>query len=85
MLCVLGDQAVLHAADVSMWGVLCMLLRVLQGPGPGDELLARHEHANIDIRREHMLCLQETEWLNDEVINMYVAMMQVRMFTLLFS
>jgi hypothetical protein len=61
--------------------VLCSDLRVLllllQGPGPANELLAHHERASIDIRREHMRCLVETEWLNDEVINMYVAMLQV--------
>jgi Ulp1 family protease len=51
---------------------------LLQGPGPANELLAHHERASIEIRREHMRCLKETEWLNDEVINMYVAMLQVR-------
>ncbi|WIA13881.1 hypothetical protein OEZ85_002453 [Tetradesmus obliquus] len=48
------------------------------GPGPGSELLASHECASIELRREHMLCLQRSEWLNDEVINMYVAMLQDR-------
>jgi hypothetical protein len=49
-----------------------------QGPGPDNELLAEHQRASIELRREHMVCLKETEWLNDEVINMYVAMLQVR-------
>ena len=35
-------------------------------------------HANIDMTRRHIACLHSLTWLNDEVINMYVALLQVR-------
>ena len=34
-------------------------------------------HANIDMTREHIACLHGLNWLNDEVINMYMALLQV--------
>ena len=35
-------------------------------------------HANIDMTRRHIACLHSLTWLNDEVINMYMALLQVR-------
>lgn len=34
-------------------------------------------HANIDMTRRHIACLHSLTWLNDEVINMYMALLQV--------
>lgn len=49
----------------------------VHGPGPLEEVLTKHERACIDLTREHMGCLRRGEWLNDEVMNMYMAMLQV--------
>ncbi|KAK9826046.1 hypothetical protein WJX74_007714 [Apatococcus lobatus] len=35
-------------------------------------------HANIDMTRRHIACLHSLTWLNDEVINMYMALLQER-------
>ena len=37
-----------------------------------------HKGSNIEMTRRLMACLQGTDWLNDEVINIYVGLLQVR-------
>lgn len=37
----------------------------------------QHERACIDIRRVEMRCMDDGDWLNDEVINIYMALLQV--------
>eukprot|EP00879_Flechtneria_rotunda_P030538 GHRR01033182.1.p1 GENE.GHRR01033182.1~~GHRR01033182.1.p1 ORF type:complete len:299 (+),score=127.88 GHRR01033182.1:30-899(+) len=48
------------------------------GAGIDDEVLASHQRACIDLTREVLQCMREAEWLNDEVMNFYVALMQDR-------
>uniref|UniRef100_A0A0E0JIA8 Ubiquitin-like protease family profile domain-containing protein n=1 Tax=Oryza punctata TaxID=4537 RepID=A0A0E0JIA8_ORYPU len=42
------------------------------------ERLVVHESSNIVITREILQCLNETEWLNDEVINLYLELLKER-------
>lgn len=44
--------------------------------GPLDQKLLEHA-SGIDITRKHVQCMRVKEWLNDEVINVFMAMMQV--------
>jgi Ulp1 family protease len=41
------------------------------------QLLAKHHRAGIDIRRAEIRCMGAMGWLNDEVINIYMALLQV--------
>ena len=34
--------------------------------------------ANYDLSREKLMCMYIGEWLNDEVINLYMILLQVR-------
>ena len=47
------------------------------GPGPPGKLLAYHKGANIKLTRGLLACLNDHQWLNDEVINFYMGLLQV--------
>ena len=38
-----------------------------------------HQQSNITIRRLEMASLRGLNWLNDEIMNIYVNLLQVRM------
>jgi Ulp1 family protease len=42
------------------------------------EVLQFHKLSNLEMTRYHIRCLETGEWLNDEVINMYMGMLQER-------
>ncbi len=46
--------------------------RVLAGPSSHDVLIDKF---NIDITRDKIHCLRQRTWLNDEVVNFYMAML----------
>jgi len=48
------------------------------GPGSNAEVLASSSVCNIDISRKDMRCLSGLNWLNDEVINFYMSLLQER-------
>ncbi|CAN8260215.1 unnamed protein product [Cochlearia groenlandica] len=41
-------------------------------------VLVTHEDSNIDITVEHLRCLKPGQWLNDEVINLYLVLLKER-------
>ena len=43
---------------------------------PGKVILY-HKNSNISILRKDLLCLQPSTWLNDEVVNVYMGLLQV--------
>lgn len=47
------------------------------GPGPADEIVAYHKLSNIEMPRKLLRCLRGLDWLNDEVINIYMGLLQV--------
>lgn len=47
------------------------------GPGPAEEVVAYHKPSNIDMPRRLLRCLKGLDWLNDEVINIYMGLLQV--------
>ena len=56
------------------------------GPGAADEIVAYHRPSNIEMPRRLLRCLRGLDWLNDEVINIYMGMLQVcRLPSLLYS
>ncbi len=48
------------------------------GPGPEGQVLVTHLHSGIDMTRKLIRCLCPAEWLNDEVMNLYMGLLQVR-------
>ncbi|CAD6231390.1 unnamed protein product [Miscanthus lutarioriparius] len=54
-----------------------MVCQALHG-GNRRERLAVHEPSNIVITREILQCLNNKEWLNDEVINLYLDLLKER-------
>ena len=46
------------------------------GPGAADEIVAYHRPSNIEMPRRLLRCLRGLDWLNDEVINIYMGMLQ---------
>ena len=48
------------------------LSSLLSGPADDEVLIDKY---NIDMTRKKLSCLKPRTWLNDEVINFYVAMM----------
>eukprot|EP00898_Chlorokybus_atmophyticus_P007634 jgi/Chlat1/7872/Chrsp66S09177 len=52
--------------------------RVLYGKGRREEVLTSHKESGYEISREKMACLRPLEWLNDEVINLYLHLLQER-------
>eukprot|EP00200_Dunaliella_tertiolecta_P009027 CAMPEP_0202371118 /NCGR_PEP_ID=MMETSP1127-20130417/2592_1 /ASSEMBLY_ACC=CAM_ASM_000462 /TAXON_ID=3047 /ORGANISM="Dunaliella tertiolecta, Strain CCMP1320" /LENGTH=710 /DNA_ID=CAMNT_0048967269 /DNA_START=106 /DNA_END=2238 /DNA_ORIENTATION=- len=49
-----------------------------QGHGRLDEQLAYHEQSSIPLTRKKLRCLRDGDWLNDEVINVAMALLQER-------
>eukprot|EP00899_Mesostigma_viride_P013335 jgi/Mesvir1/22001/Mv11643-RA.1 len=47
------------------------------GPGKND-LLTEHQGGGMEITRERMACLRKGQWLNDDVINMYMELLKDR-------
>ena len=43
-----------------------------------DEVLATHEGENVTLTRRDISCLRGSEWLNDEVINLYLRLLKER-------
>lgn len=41
------------------------------------QVLIQHKLTSIDIRRKDILCMAGNGWLNDEVINVYMGLLQV--------
>ena len=52
--------------------------RVALGPGPDGQVLVTHLHSGIDMTRKLIRCLCPAEWLNDEVMNLYMGLLQAR-------
>ena len=50
----------------------------LDPAGDDAETLASSSVCNIDISRKDMRCLHGDNWLNDEVINFYMSLLQER-------
>ncbi|KAK9901672.1 hypothetical protein WJX75_007814 [Coccomyxa subellipsoidea] len=50
---------------------------VAQALASGDprEILVYHKSSNIEMSRGHMACLKGLNWLNDEVMNMYMGLL----------
>lgn len=46
--------------------------------GDPTERLAMHERSQIEIRRKEVACMAPRQWLNDEVINVYMALLLER-------
>ena len=51
--------------------------RVL-GPGRPTDVVATHACAGIDLSRDKAACLHAAQWLNDEVMNLFLALFQDR-------
>ena len=51
---------------------VCSPARVAGRP---KEILVLHERSNIEIDRKHMACMKPLTWLNDEIINIYMALL----------
>lgn len=49
----------------------------------GDTVVATHARANLALTQKELCRLRPKEWLGDEVINMYLALLQVRWLRLL--
>ena len=46
--------------------------------GDPTEQLVDHTRSNIELRRKDMACMAPLQWLNDEVMNLYMALLQER-------
>lgn len=46
-------------------------------PGPDSEVLVEHVHSGVDIARKDIRTLRSRQWLNDEVMNVYMGLLQV--------
>eukprot|EP00884_Botryococcus_braunii_P022152 jgi/Botrbrau1/8620/Bobra.0196s0017.1 len=49
----------------------------LRGP-PSEDILVTHRRSGIDMTRRLIQCLCPGQWLNDEVMNMYMGLLQER-------
>ncbi|KAL3152457.1 hypothetical protein ABBQ32_14160 [Trebouxia sp. C0010 RCD-2024] len=47
-------------------------------PGPDSEVLVEHVHSGVDIARKDIRTLRSRQWLNDEVMNVYMGLLQER-------
>ncbi len=45
--------------------------------GPDEEKLVVHVHSGVDIARKDIRTLRSRQWLNDEVMNVYMGLLQV--------
>jgi len=52
--------------------------RAALGPGADREVLVTHLRSGIDMTRKLIRCLRPQEWLNDEVMNLYMGLLQAR-------
>ncbi|KAK9803343.1 hypothetical protein WJX73_005722 [Symbiochloris irregularis] len=52
--------------------------RALSKGGNPDEVLVHHQGTNIEITRKMISCLLPRIWLNDEIMNVYVGLLQDR-------
>lgn len=48
------------------------------GRGLPGEVLATHQKTNLEVTRADFECMKPGQWLNDEVINFYIALLQER-------
>ena len=46
--------------------------------GPPDEVLVDHPRSSIQLTRRDMACMAPLQWLNDEVINLYISLLLER-------
>lgn len=46
-------------------------------PGPDSEVLVEHTHSGVDVARKDIRTLRTRQWLNDEVMNVYMGLLQV--------
>ncbi|KAL0044188.1 hypothetical protein WJX82_003485 [Trebouxia sp. C0006] len=46
--------------------------------GPAEEKLVVHVHSGVDIARKDIRTLKSRQWLNDEVMNVYMGLLQER-------
>lgn len=46
--------------------------------GPAEEKLVVHVHSGVDIARKDIRTLRSRQWLNDEVMNVYMGLLQER-------
>ncbi|KAK9817166.1 hypothetical protein WJX72_010594 [[Myrmecia] bisecta] len=54
------------------------LYRQALDKGDPEEILMKHKNSNIDITRRLIKCMKPPEWLNDEVMNVYMGLLQDR-------
>ena len=47
------------------------------GHGSAEEIVAYHKPSNIEMPRRLLRCLNGLDWLNDEVMNFYMGLLQV--------
>ncbi|KAL4421737.1 hypothetical protein ABPG77_002353 [Micractinium sp. CCAP 211/92] len=47
-------------------------------PGPAGEVLVDHPLSSIQLTRRDMACMASLQWLNDEVINLYISLLLER-------
>lgn len=47
-------------------------------PGPAGEVLVDHPRSAIQLTRRDMACMASLQWLNDEVINLYISLLLER-------
>ncbi|KAL4452571.1 hypothetical protein ABPG75_008233 [Micractinium tetrahymenae] len=47
-------------------------------PGPAGEVLVDHARSAIQLTRRDMACMASLQWLNDEVINLYISLLLER-------
>lgn len=55
-----------------------LLVHEALGKGPMGQVLATHERTNLEVTRSDFECMKPGQWLNDEVINFYIALLQDR-------
>ena len=46
-------------------------------PGSESEKLVEHVHSGVDVARKDIRTLRSRQWLNDEVMNVYMGLLQV--------
>ncbi|KAK3128011.1 hypothetical protein QOZ80_7AG0581430 [Eleusine coracana subsp. coracana] len=51
---------------------------VLHDTSHSNEIIVMHEPSNIEVTKEKLQCLRPRGWLNDEVINLYIELLQER-------
>lgn len=72
------STSVLSTPDQNIHVAHCTQASKGLGPGPAEEIVAYHKPSNIEMPRRLLRCLRALDWLNDEVINIYMGLLQVR-------